>query len=95
MTSPSVQIRSAYARNIDEHPVQDADLHHRGNQSGCHLDFEEEFWRNLHIMTELHIAGELDALSRRDVAIGNKYHIGNWPAREDNAADELTDEIEG
>ena len=46
-------------------------------------------------MPELQVRGELYALSRGDVAVGDEDHVGDGAAGEDDAADELADQIEG
>lgn len=84
----------ADARDIDEHPVEDGDLGDAGDEGGGHLDGEEELGRDFHVVAEFEVGGELDALGGADVAVGDEDHVGDWAAGEDDAADELGDEIE-
>ena len=55
--------------DVAEHPVQDAYLGNAGDQCGDHLNFEKELWGNFHVVTQLEIGGEFDALCRADVAV--------------------------
>ena len=84
---------SADALNMGKHPVQDSDLRDTGDKCGRHLDFEEDFRRNLHVMAELEVGGELEPLGRADVAKGNKNHVRNRTTGENDTADELADQV--
>ena len=88
---PVDRLGRADARHPHEHPVQHADLRHAADQRRRHLDREELLRRDLHVVAELEVGGELDALGRRDVAVGDEDHVGHGPAGEDDAADQLAD----
>lgn len=45
-------------------------------------------------MAKLKVGREFDALGGADVAVGDKDHVGDRAAGEDDAADELADEVE-
>lgn len=45
-------------------------------------------------MAEFQVRGELDALSGADVGVGHKYHVCDWAARENDATEQLADEVE-
>lgn len=82
-------------RHISEHPIQHANLRQRRHEGGCHLHAKENAWRDLHIVSELKIGREFDALCGGDVAVCHEDHVGDWTAREEGAASELTDEVDG
>ena len=84
----------ADAGNVCEHPVEDRNLGERGHNRCHHLDFEEDPRWDFHVMPKLQIRGKLDALSRRDVAVGHEHHIRNGPSGKDKACDELTDKVD-
>ena len=43
-------VGGAEVGDVGEHPVQDADLDHAGDEGGGYLDFEEEFGGDLHVV---------------------------------------------
>lgn len=79
---------------VCEHPVEHADLGDGRDERGDNLHGEEDAWRNLHVVAEFEVGSELDALRRRDVAVRDEDHVGDGAAREDDAADELADEVD-
>ena len=87
-------LRSAEARNVDEHPVKNTNLCQTRDEGSHHLNVKEKLWRDLHVMPELEIGGELNPLSRTDVAVGYKNHIRYGTTGEYNTANELADEVE-
>lgn len=84
----------ADAPDVGEHPVEDADLGDGGDERSGDLDGEHDARRDLHVVAELEVGGELDALGRGDVAIGDEDHVGDGAAGEGDAADELADEVD-
>lgn len=88
-------VGGAEGGEVAEHPVEDADLRQAGDQGGQHLDLEEEARGQLHVVAELEVGGEFDALGGRDVAVGDEDHVCDRAAGEDVAGDELADEVEG
>ena len=55
--------------DVAEHPIQDTDLSDAGDEGGDHLDFEEEFGWDFHVMAEFEVRGEFYALCGADVAV--------------------------
>ncbi len=88
------RLRCADAGYVAEHPVEDADLGQRRDDGGYHLHGEEDAGRNLHVVAQLEIGREFDALRGGDISICHKYHVGNRSAGKDGASDELADEID-
>lgn len=84
----------ADAADVCKHPVEDADLGDGGDEGGDDLDEEHDARRDLHVVAELEVGGELDALGGGDVAVGDEDHVGNGAAGEGDAADELADEVD-
>jgi len=89
------RVGRADTRHVREHPVQHGDLRERREQRRGHLHGEERARRDLHVVPELEVRGELDALRRRDVAVGHEDHVGDGAAGEERAAGELADEVDG
>lgn len=84
----------AEALDVCKHPVEDADLGDGGDESGDDLDEEHDARGDFHVVPELEVGGELDALGGGDVAIGDKDHVGDGAAGKGDAADELADEVD-
>lgn len=84
----------ADAPDVGKHPVEDADLGDGGDERGDDLDGEHDARRDLHVVAELEVGGELDALGGGDVAVGDEDHVGDGAAGEGDAADELADEVD-
>lgn len=84
----------AESLDVDEHPVQDADLSNGGDQCRHDLDSEHDPGRDLHVVAELEVGGKLDPLGGGDVSVRDKYHVGYWAAWEHCAANELADEVD-
>lgn len=80
--------------NVGKHPVEDADLGDGGDERGDDLDGEHDARRDLHVVAELEVGGELDALGGGDVAVGDEDHVGDGAAGKGDAADELADEVD-
>ena len=55
--------------DVAEHPIQDSDLGDAGDEGGDHLDFEEEFGGDFHVVAEFEVGGEFYALGGADVAV--------------------------
>lgn len=85
--------RGTKTLDVGKHPIQNANLGNRRDESCHYLHSKEDSRWNLHIVAKFKIRCELDALRRRDVPISDENHIGNGTTREDDAADELTDQI--
>jgi hypothetical protein len=49
--------------------------------------------RDLHVVTELEVAGKLQSLGHGNVTPGLEHHHRNWTAREGIAYDKLGDDI--
>lgn len=84
----------ADAGDVCEHPVEDGNLGERGDDRRHHLDFEEDARWDFHVVPKLQIGGKLDALSRRDVAVGHEHHVRNGSSGKDEACDELADKVD-
>lgn len=87
-------LAGAQALHVGKHPVQHANLRDRGHERGDDLDGEHDAWGDLHVVAQFEVGGELDALRRGDVAVGDEDHVGDGAAGEDGAADELADEVD-
>lgn len=59
------------------------------------MDAEEQAGRDLHVVSQFEVGGELDALCGADVAIGYKDHVGYGATWEERATRELVDEVGG
>ena len=55
-------LTGAEALDVGEHPVEHADLGDGGDEGGDNLDGEHDPGRDLHVVAQLEIRGELDAL---------------------------------
>ena len=86
-------LRGADARHVLEHPVEDGNLGEGADDGGDHLDAEEDPGWDFHVVTELEVGGELDTLCRRDVAVGDKDHVGDGASGENGAGDQLADQV--
>lgn len=75
--------------HVGEHPIQDANLGYGGNNGGDHLNYEEDSWRDFHIVAELKVRGEFYALCGRYVAVCYEDHVCHWAAGKDGPAHEL------
>lgn len=84
----------ADAFDVCKHPVEDADLGDGGDEGGDDLDEEHDAGRDLHVVPEFEVGGELDALGGGDVAVGDEDHVGDGAAGEGDAADKLADEVD-
>ena len=80
-------IGRAKARDLDEHPIEDTDLGQTRDEGSHHLDGEKQLGRDLHIVAEFEVRGELDALSRTDIAVRHKHHVCDGTAWKDHTAD--------
>lgn len=87
-------LQRAEAGYVCEHPIQDTNLCETRYQGSNHLYREEEFRRDFHVVTEFQVGGEFDALRGADVAVCHENHIGYRSSGEDDAADELADEVQ-
>lgn len=84
---------AADALDVGEHPVQDANLGDGRDERGDNLDEKHDSWRNLHVVAQFEIRRELDALRRGNITICDKNHVGDGTAGENNAANQLADQI--
>lgn len=84
----------AYAADVGEHPVEDADLGEAGGDGGGELDGEERARGDLGVVAQLQVRGELQCLRGGDVAVGDEEHVRDGSAGEEEAAGELADEVD-
>ena len=82
-------IRGAHALNVREHPCLNTELNSAGDDGGDDLRPEHGAWRNLHVMAELKVGGELQRLGHRDVPPCLEHHHGDGASRERIADDQL------
>ena len=85
-------IRGAHALNVREHPCLNTELDSAGDDGGDDLRPEHGAWRNLHVMAELEVGGELQRLGHRDVPPCLEHHHGDGASGERVADDQLRDD---
>ncbi|KFY47151.1 hypothetical protein V494_00143 [Pseudogymnoascus sp. VKM F-4513 (FW-928)] len=92
---PIHSIRRTNPSHISKHPIQHRDLREARCEGRRHLYAKEQARRDLHVVPELEVGGELDALCGADVAVGHEDHVCDGAAGEERAACELVDEVGG
>jgi hypothetical protein len=87
-------LRGTDIRDINKHPIKHHNLRDRRHHRRGHLHTKQDPRRDFHVMAQLQIGTELDALGGRDVPVGDEDHVCDWPAGEEDAADELADQVD-